>query len=92
MNPEDILNNPEDVRHELNLGKVYNTLIRLTTQNQVYLRSILKRQVEIKEMLSGRTDVLLGDPIVNEKVKELEEAIGEIAHTAYLENLRDVFE
>ena len=78
MNIEELLNDKNKLSFELNVGKTYVTLIELLTLNNAYLQSILKRQIEIQELIKGKSGQELEDD-VTKKVSFLSESIFEVA-------------
>lgn len=89
MTPDEFLKD-DKMNVEIDVGRAYNVIIRLLTTNQAYLMSILKRQVEIQELIKGELPYNL-EEAVKDKVDELQVNIDDIGHRLHIENIRDIF-
>lgn len=90
MNIEDFLNNPDGGKYELKQGILQLRILHLLTTNQSYLMSILKKQIEIKELLIGNPEV--NDDAIEEKLIAIEKLITSNASSLYYESVRIVAE
>lgn len=75
---DDIISNPSGQEFTVDVGLSLIRLIKLGSENKVYLRSILKRQVEIQEILKGSVGQEL-DSNVKDKIDILEDNIAKVA-------------
>lgn len=91
MKVDDFLNKKGDQKYEVNIGVSILRLIELTNSNNIYLRSILKRHLELKEILNGKVESEY-DEIVLEKFVELQEKISEISKTSYHKILDEILD
>ena len=89
MNIDEFLKNPEKEEHSLNIGLAIIRILQLTNWNKVYLEKILKNQLELKELLKGKTESEY-DELVEKKLDEIELEIKEIADKDYFEILSGV--
>ncbi|GAQ50105.1 TPA: hypothetical protein ACT5CK_002295 [Flavobacterium psychrophilum] len=87
MTPEEILRNSGTNNHELNLGATLLNLINMQCLNSIYLKSILKKQLETQELLKGNTEI---DEIVLSKLENLEKKIFEVSSEMYHNTIQNV--
>jgi hypothetical protein len=89
MNIDEFLKNPGSEKHSLNIGLAIIRILEITSWNNAYLGKILKNQLELKELLQGKTKSEY-DELVEEKFHTMETEIIEIAKKNYLEILSSV--
>jgi hypothetical protein len=85
MTPEEFLKNAKETPNELNLGLTLLTLINLQSLQTEYLKSILKTQIEIKELIKGNTEI---DDNTSCILESLEKKIHEVSNSNYLNMVR----
>jgi len=87
MDLNEFLNKTEKERvFALDISKIYIELINITNLNNVYLQSILKRQIEIKELLKGKIGQELDESALKE-LNDLTTNILDVAHTNFLKTV-----
>ncbi len=82
MDLNEFLKNPDNKSFEVDIGISLLRIVEMTCRNQIYLRSILKRQLEIKEILNGKTESEF-DESVKDKLFELETKILDLSKEKY---------
>ncbi len=87
MTPEEILNNSGNQKHEVDLGVALIRILELGCYNKMYLRSILKRQIETQELIKGGTEI---EDKVLSRLEYLEKQISDIASQDYYDLVRTV--
>jgi cytochrome c556 len=88
MTPDEFLND-KNMFLKIDTGRAYNVIIRLLTTNQAYLMSIVKRQVELQELIKGELPYNM-DEAVKDKCDELQDKIDDMADKLYDDNIRDI--
>lgn len=89
MNIDEFLKNPGKETHSLNINLAIIRILQWTTCNRVYLEKILKNQLEIKELLKGKTESEF-DELIEEKLSAIESEITETANQDYFEILSGI--
>jgi hypothetical protein len=87
MTPEEILNNSGNQKHEVDLGVALIRILELGCYNKMYLRSILKRQIETQELIKGGIEI---EDKVLSRLEHLEKQISDIASQDYYDLVRTV--
>ncbi|MGL5111400.1 MAG: hypothetical protein ACRC6O_02050 [Flavobacterium sp.] len=87
MTPEEILNNSGNQKHEVDLGVALIRILELGCYNKMYLRSILKRQIETQELIKGGIEI---EDKVLSRLEYLEKQISDIASQDYYDLVRTV--
>ena len=82
--PDDILKDIQKQGYELDFGKLQLLYIELLITNQVYLKSILKRQLELQEMAKGAVPSDIAK-VVEYKMIEAVAKIEELANEEFYE-------
>ena len=82
MTPDEILKNSGNQKHEVDIGLALIRIIELGCYNKIYLRSILKRQIETQEILKGATKTEIDENVLY-KLQDLEMKISELADKEY---------
>ena len=72
MEINDFLKNPGEQKFEVDLGLTLIKILQITNTNQSYLRSVLKRQLEIQELIKGN---VVSNENISEKLSEIENLI-----------------
>ncbi len=89
MTPDELLKKFDNPSFEVNVGKSFLRLLEISITNQVYLRTILRTQLEIQELVKGKLPSEFGEEVAD-KMKRVNEKILEISGTEYHELLDDV--
>ena len=88
MSVKEKLNDPDSLL-TVDVGSLLIEINRKVSLNKIYLRSILKRQLEIKELLNKTPESEI-DPLVQTKLKKLTFKIKEFSDKTNSEEL-DLF-
>ena len=91
MNLEEFMNNKSEKEFNVNVGNALLRILEMSTRNQRYIRTILKNQLEIKQLLKGKVESDL-DENFYDKVHNLEQEIWKLGQEDYhklLDNILD---
>ena len=91
MELDEFMNDKSEKGFNVNVGKALLRILEMSTRNQRYVRTILKTQLELKELLKGKVESDL-DEHFQEKVYALEKQIWDFGEEDYhklLENILD---
>jgi len=91
MNIDEFMNDKSEKGFNVNVGNTLLRILEMSTRNQRYVRTILKNQLEIKQLLKGKVESDLDEEFYD-KVHELEEKIWKLGQEDYhklLDNILD---
>ena len=89
MDLDDIMKNPGKQKFNVDVGIALLRIIETNCTNNLYLQSILKRQLEIQESLKGEIGTGLDESVL-ERMKEIEESISKFSQEEYHKTLEKV--
>jgi hypothetical protein len=91
MNIDEFMNDKSEKGFNVNVGNALLRILEMSTRNQRYVRTILKNQLEIKQLLKGKVESDL-DENFYDKVHDLEKEIWKLGQEDYhklLDNILD---
>jgi hypothetical protein len=91
MNIDEFMNDKSEKGFNVNVGNALLRILEMSTRNQRYVRTILKTQLELKELLKGKVESDL-DENFHDKVNDLEKKIWKLGEEDYhklLDNILD---
>lgn len=91
MNIDEFMNDKSEKGFNVNVGNALLRILEMSTRNQRYVRTILKNQLEIKQLLKGKVESDLDEDFYD-KVHDLEQEIWKLGQEDYHKLLDNIFD